>query len=187
MFLTATTSREVSQMLVSASSEWELGRESWAVSLALRVRTWTECPEDNLRELMWDSNPNPGMPERQEKKKKKKKKPLLQMEQRIERYQRSISPLPYRTLPPQWQRGRCSTARATRQWAAAISSPETTSATKLSAGSQLLTMSSWDPGWFTSARSVTAWDQLPRGDTWHTWETKQFGPGRFIKCKLHLG
>ena len=24
------------------------------------------------------------------------------------------------------------------------------------------------PGWFTSARSVTAWDQLPRGDTWHT-------------------
>ena len=52
MFLTATTSREVSQMLVSASSEWELGRESWAVSLALRVRTWTECPEDNLREQM---------------------------------------------------------------------------------------------------------------------------------------
>ena len=52
MFLTATTSREVSQMLVSASSEWELGREAWAVSLAFRVRTWIECPEDNLRELM---------------------------------------------------------------------------------------------------------------------------------------
>ena len=145
MFLTATTSREVSQMLVSASSEWELGREAWAVSLAFRVRTWIECPEDNLRELMWDSNPNHGMPERPNK----QTKLLLQMEQRIEWYQRSISPLPYRTLPPQWQRGRCSTARATRQGAAAISSPETTSTTKLSAGSQLLTMSLWDPGRFT--------------------------------------
>ena len=28
-------------------------------------------------------------------------------------------------------------------------------------------MSSWDPGWLTSARRVAAWDQLPRGDTWH--------------------
>ena len=24
----------------------------------LRIRTWPECPEDNLRELTWDSNPN---------------------------------------------------------------------------------------------------------------------------------
>ena len=28
--------------------------------------------------------------------------------------------------------------------------------------------SSWDPGWLTSARRVTAGDQLPRGDTRHT-------------------
>ena len=27
----------------------------------LRVRTGPECPEDNLRELMWDSNPNCGI------------------------------------------------------------------------------------------------------------------------------
>ena len=27
----------------------------------LRVKTWPECPEDNLRELMWVSNPNYGI------------------------------------------------------------------------------------------------------------------------------
>ena len=42
--------------------------------------------------------------------------------------------------------------------------------TKLWAGSQLLTMSSWDTGQLSFARRVAAWDQLPRGDTWHTWE-----------------
>ena len=29
-------------------------------------------------------------------------------------------------------------------------------------------MSPWYPGWLTSARRVAAWDQLPRGDTWHS-------------------
>jgi len=38
-------------MLTSATSEWGLGREAQAESLALRVRTGPECPEDNLREL----------------------------------------------------------------------------------------------------------------------------------------
>ena len=42
------------------------------------------------------------------------------------------------------------------------------SSTKLRASSQLLTKSSWGPGWLTSARRVTGRDQLPRGDTWHT-------------------
>ena len=37
-------------------------------------------------------------------------------------------------------------------------------------GFQLLAISSWDPGWLTSARSVTAWKQLPRGTTQHTWD-----------------
>ena len=58
-------------------------------------------------------------------------------------------------------------ARAGRKGPAAISAPETAFSTKLWASSQLLTMSSWDPGQLTSTRSVTAWDQLPRGDTWH--------------------
>ena len=44
------------------------------------------------------------------------------------------------------------------------------SSTKLWAGSQLLTMSSWDPGWLISTRRATAWDQLSGGDVWHTWD-----------------
>ena len=58
-------------------------------------------------------------------------------------------------------------AKAGRKRPAAISAPETAFSTKLWAGSQLLTMSSWDPGQLTLTRSVTAWDQLPRGDTGH--------------------
>ena len=69
------------------------------------------------------------------------------------------------------------------------------SSTKLWAGSQLLTTSSWDPGWLTSARRVAAWDQLPRGDTRHTWdsalvaswETEQPGLGRWLRHTVHLG
>ena len=38
------------------------------------------------------------------------------------------------------------------------------SPTKLRAGSQMLTKSSWDPGWLTSTRKVAARDQLSRGD-----------------------
>ena len=49
--LTATASREVAQMLTSATSEQGLGREAQAASSVLRVRTRPECPEDNLREL----------------------------------------------------------------------------------------------------------------------------------------
>ena len=49
--LTATASREVAQMLASATSERGLGSEVWAASSVLRVRTGPECPGDNLREL----------------------------------------------------------------------------------------------------------------------------------------
>ena len=69
------------------------------------------------------------------------------------------------------------------------------SSTKLWAGSQLLTTSSWDPGWLTSARRVAAWDQLLRRDTRHTWdgvlvaswETEQPGLGRWLRHTVHLG
>ena len=74
-------------------------------------------------------------------------------------------------LPTQRQRGRLATARAWRQGAAAISAPEMqASSTKPWAGSQLLTTSSWDPGWLTSTRRVAAWYQLSRGDIRHTWD-----------------
>ena len=44
---------------------------------------------------------------------------------------------------------------------------------KLSAGCQWLTMSFWDPGWFISTRSVTAWDQLLWEDVQNTWDCPQ--------------
>ena len=48
--LTATASREVAQMLVSATSKQGLVKEAhW--TLVLRVRTRPECPEDHRREL----------------------------------------------------------------------------------------------------------------------------------------
>ena len=54
MCLTASPSREATQMLKSASSEpasseWGLNREARAA--LLRVRTRPECPEGNLGEL----------------------------------------------------------------------------------------------------------------------------------------
>ena len=51
MRLTATASREVTQRLMSTTSEQRLDREAQAASWVLRVRTRPECPEDNLREL----------------------------------------------------------------------------------------------------------------------------------------
>ena len=44
------------------------------------------------------------------------------------------------------------------------------SSTKLWAGPQLLTKSSWDPGQLTSARRIANRDLLPRRDMWHTWD-----------------
>ena len=67
--LTATASREVAQMLASATSEQGLGSEVRAVSSVLRVRTGPECPEDNLRELTRDSKPNCGIARERERKK----------------------------------------------------------------------------------------------------------------------
>ena len=51
MRLTATASREVTQRLMSTTSEQRLDREAQAASWVLRVRTRPECPEDHLREL----------------------------------------------------------------------------------------------------------------------------------------
>ena len=45
----ATPSREAAQTLTSPTSKQGLDREAGAA--LLRVRTGSECPEDNLREL----------------------------------------------------------------------------------------------------------------------------------------
>ena len=52
-------SREAVQTPVPATSKQGLGREAWAA--LLRVRTRTECPEGNLRELTWASKPDCGI------------------------------------------------------------------------------------------------------------------------------
>ena len=71
--------------------------------------------------------------------------------------------------PHQWrQRGRHATVRAGRQ--GAILAPETSILHQTVSRLPLLTTSSWDPGLITSARTVTARDQLPRRVTWHTWD-----------------
>ena len=70
--------------------------------------------------------------------------------------------------PHRRQRGRHATAWTRRQGAAAISAPETgilhQTVSRLPAANHVFL----GPWRLTSARRVTAWDQLPRGDTQHT-------------------
>ena len=76
------------------------GAEQGSMGCMLRVRTRPECPEENLRELTWDSNPNCRIARERTKGKKKKKTerenfpaksskalPGLLTEQRIEQSQ----------------------------------------------------------------------------------------------------
>ena len=178
--------------------------------IVLRIRTGSECPEDNLRELMWDCNPNCGVARGQEKRKKERKKErdlshegsnpakwslVHSQNKELSKYQRRANWLPHRVLLSQRRRGRHVTARTGRQWAAALSAPESSSSIQLWAGSQLLTTSSCDPGWLTSARSVTTWEQFPRRDTSHTWDgalvahlgNQAAGTREVIRCTAHPG
>ena len=133
MLLTTTAGGQVAQTVASAISEWRLDREVWAASSVLRVRTRHECPEVNLRELMWDSNPNCGITRETEKKKKKRtflQKALIHslthsQNKGLSKYQRRASPLCTGPSPCWRQRDRCATARARRQGAAPIMAPET--------------------------------------------------------------
>ena len=124
----------------------------------LRVRTRLECPEDNLRELTWDRNPNCRIARERKKRERtfphSQNKGLSEKQRRAGRLQTSPS-------PHQRQRGRREIARDWRREA---------SPTTLWEYSQLLTKSSWHPGWLTAARRVAAWDQLSSGDTRHYWD-----------------
>ena len=62
------TSGEVAQRLMSTSSEWEFDVEEWDASSILRVSTGFQCPEDNLKDLIWDSYPNHGIARERKKK-----------------------------------------------------------------------------------------------------------------------
>ena len=52
-------SREAPQTPAPATSKQGLGREAQAA--LLRVRTRPECPEGNLRKLIWASKPDCGI------------------------------------------------------------------------------------------------------------------------------
>ena len=158
------------------------GAEQEGVGCMLRVRTRPEYPEDNLWELTWDSNPNCGTA--RERKKRERERENFP----VKSSKTGPGPSPHRR-----QRGRRATARAGRQ--GAIRTPESASSTKLWAGFQLLTRSSWDPGLLTSARRVAVRDQLMRGDTWRTWDdallahpgTQGAGNGEVVRRTTHLG
>ena len=113
----------------------------------------------------------------------------------LSKYQRRASWLPTGPSPLLEVERQACNSQSWKTQVAAISAPEIASSTKLLAGSQLLTASSCDPGWLTSARRVTAWDQLPRGDTGttetvhfrRTWETQQLGPQRWLTRTARLG
>ena len=59
MSLTATPSGEVAQTRIG--HQREPGAGQGGMGCMLRERTAPECPDDNLRELMWDSNLNCGI------------------------------------------------------------------------------------------------------------------------------
>jgi len=179
----------VAQTLTSATSKWGLDREAWAASSVLRVRTRPECPEDNQRELTWDSNPNCGIAK---EKKRERTYPLevlthslaCPQNKGLSKYQRRASRLHIAHLH----------APSTGGTEAGMPQPKPeekgllqsrhqrpASSTKLWAGSQLLTMYSWEPEQLTSTRRVAALDQLPRGDTRHTWDSVlMMHPGNWV-------
>ena len=59
MCLTTTPSREVAQMLASATSKLRLNRKARAALLRVRIRP--ECPEAIQRKLIWASKPDCGI------------------------------------------------------------------------------------------------------------------------------
>ena len=170
--------RKVAETLTSTISKRGLNREVRAA--LLRVGTEPERPEDNLRELTWDSNPNSGIA--RERENFPMKSSVLRHCQAcsqnigLSEYQRRTSHL---WTAPSPARGREAGERQPEQ-KGTISAPETASSTKLCAGSQLLTKSSWVPGRLTSAGRVAARDQLPRRNTGHTWDvTPTVHPGKW--------
>ena len=113
----------------------------------------------------------------------------------LSEYQRRASQLLYRALPPQRQRGRQETARAWRQWVAAISTPDTMSSTKLWAGSHLLTclpgiLDHWHlPGLSQPEISIPDETHSTPGTvlSWCTWEPEWWGLGIWVRCTAHMG
>ena len=119
----------------------------------LRVRTGHECSEDNLRELMWDSNPNCEIA--REEKNKKRTFPVkgsnltcslvCSQNKGLSKYQRRARQLctgPFPTPEAERQVWDSQSRKARGN----LGPRDQASSTKLLAGSQSLTMSFWVPG-----------------------------------------
>ena len=176
----------------------QAGAEQGGTGCMLRVRTEPECPEGNLRELTWDSNPNCGIAREREKKIREKERerenfPMessnlrhCQPTHRTKDWANTKGELAGYGLAPSHAGGRES-GRRQPEPKGTILAPEMASSTKLWAGSQLLTKSSFNPGRLTSPRMVTGRDQLPKeihstpetALLLCTQENKWLGPGRW--------
>ena len=102
--LTATPSREVA---------WALAEQVGA-GCVLRVRTGPEYPEDNLREPMWESNPNCGIAREKRKKRDRENFPAKSSNLRHCRACSQNKGLSKYPLPNQRQGGRRATVRASK-------------------------------------------------------------------------
>ena len=156
--------------------------------------TELESPDDNLRELRSDRNPNCGTSRERKKKNFPVNSSNLELSlahsqnKGLSKYQRKASQL--QTIPSSCkrQRGRPATARVRKK--GAISAPETASSTKMWVGSWLLTKSFWDPGKLTSAGGSLPEISSPE-ETHNTPETallqrtqgtERLGVGRLLRC-----
>ena len=110
-----------------------------------------DCQRERKRTSLWKANAQPG----------------LLTEQRIEWIPRESLLTAYRIHSPPEAERQASDSRSWKARDCCNLDLRLASSTKLWAGSQLLTMSSWDPKQLTSARRVGAWDQLSRGDMAH--------------------
>ena len=159
------------------------GRDKEEHAALLKVRTGPECPEGSLRELAWDSNPDCG--------KLIWEKVLTEDTSRQAHRTKDWAELAGCGLahpPPETGR------RGQPEPEGAIEAPERHPIPNCKQTS-LLTKTSWDSRWSTSAGRVTAGDQLPRIDTQHTWEgapivhpeNQVVGKGEGTSCILNWG
>ena len=175
-----THNREAVQTPASATSKWGLGTEARAA--LLRVRTGPEWLKSNLREVTWDSKPDCGIATTRESLNLRHRQAHSQNKgpSRVNLLLTSPSTI------GDWQVRAARVRRGQSQPQRGITLPNCKQAS-------LLTKTSWDSGWSTSAGRVAARDQLPRRDTRHTWEcapvvhpeNRAAGTGEAISCRDH--
>ena len=177
----------------------QVGAEQGGGGYMLRVRTGPECPEDNLRELTWDSNPNFGLARERERENFPVRSSNLRyslaysQNKGLSEYQRRASWLRTGSPPYQRQIGWQSTARA-RRWGA-ISAPEMASSTKqgrLPVSNQVF-LGSWKADICQEGHSLRSSPQkrhkahMRRCSHLVPWKTNSWDAGRWLGCTALLG